>query len=867
MFAVKNNRTRISRMRPISTDFKSVFIRLIRVICVPLKFITFGCFVLLLLDGNLLFASDKENEIRKELAINFSGDAKIEVGSYFVGLEFHHSYPVPQRISFYYPVANSIDLSTDYWKRDTTYISEVGIKFGDKETEWLNGQSFPFELTPFSVDFSKSESDKQIDISYRFTKNKPAFVVSYSITNKTNVTAPVELYMRNAVSLRTCHTFTLRDEVEQMPSNDDRIVLLNNLSAETKNAQLFLIDAGEKASQSGLSDEIFPQSEFVKAPAVNYIYKKELKPGGKLEVIQIVGSCFPGEGVEIAAYLKSNYYEEVEEFETSILQNISRKTTFVTGDKILDRSALWAKAILEVSKHYIDGDIEPMPCPAEYNFYFTHDVLLTDLAAVNFDLERVKNDLGFIVKHANPEKIIPHAYYWKDSSFVTEFADHDNWNNFWFIIASASYLRHSSDNEFVKGIFPYVEKSLSQAMLTKGEDDLMWSFRPDWWDIGRRYGQRCYMTILAIKAIHSYLYLSSALDIANKNLIEYEKLASRMTEQLNNKLWMDQFGYLMNYTDPDKIDPHYYSGSLLAAHYNLLTPEKISKMIETANEKIVDPAVGAYTAYPMDFDELQEFWHFVNNEAGDKYYYLNGGIWSQSNAWYALALIAADKKVEALEFIKNVSTLDGILNGPNGQPAMYEVRNGNKNSPAEYGTIDKPQFMWAAGWYLYSLYNLYGIKENDWNVTFNPYLSMGQKECIFNLTIGNNVEVVLQKNATAQVVFDNIESNSFVVPHKTSFEKSISFAIGKITQPFLTGTNSILESCDFNSESNEMEIKLNAFQGHHNTTIIVSPDKPKEIQIDGDKIIDCKIIEEDGHYKIQIDSEHKDKLVYIKIKF
>jgi len=49
-------------------------------------------------------------------------------------------------------------------------------------------------------------------------------------------------------------------------------------------------------------------------------------------------------------------------------------------------------------------------------------------------------------------------------------------------------------------------------------------------------------------------------------------------------------------------------------------------------------------------------------------------------------------------------TIDGIKESPNGQPAMYEYRNSNFNNPAEYGKVDKHQFMWAAGWYLYCIY-------------------------------------------------------------------------------------------------------------------------------------------------------------------
>lgn len=38
---------------------------------------------------------------------------QVEVGGPYVGAEFHESRPLPLRISFYYPVANSIDVSTD----------------------------------------------------------------------------------------------------------------------------------------------------------------------------------------------------------------------------------------------------------------------------------------------------------------------------------------------------------------------------------------------------------------------------------------------------------------------------------------------------------------------------------------------------------------------------------------------------------------------------------------------------------------------------------------------------------------------------------------------------------------------------------
>ena len=50
---------------------------------------------------------------------------QIEIGSPYVGIEIHKSFPLLNRISFYYPVANSIDISTDYWKRENFRIMSL----------------------------------------------------------------------------------------------------------------------------------------------------------------------------------------------------------------------------------------------------------------------------------------------------------------------------------------------------------------------------------------------------------------------------------------------------------------------------------------------------------------------------------------------------------------------------------------------------------------------------------------------------------------------------------------------------------------------------------------------------------------------
>lgn len=822
-------------------------------------------------------SNNEQVSIIDQMKVSYSGDAKIEVGSEFVGVEFHHSSALPQRVSFYYPVANSIDMSTDYWKRDTSYMMALGLKVGDNEKEWIDPKYFDFKLTPFSVEFEKSDEYKSIKISYRFSKTKPAAIIEYEITNLSGVENEYEVYTTMEGALKTCHSYNLKDKAWTEYDDATNSIVINYEDPETQKAQVFITNAGEEPSsyssvsdayitpnkktdqwfngKEQLDDDIIAKVNMQK-PAAKFLYKKILKPNESIKVIHVLGSCRQEEGQEIRNYLKKNYQKEIDDFENSIAEKIVASSPITTNDDILDNGILWSKAVLEVCKHYIDGSVAPMPCPAEYNFYFTHDVLVTDLSAVYFDIQRVRNDLEYIVAHADEDNIIPHAYYWKDSLYLTEFASHDNWNNFWFTIVSAEYLKHSGDKEFLKSIYPYLQKSLERSLLTKGDDDLMWSFQPDWWDIGHIYGRRSYMTILMIKSLRSLTYISSTIGSNLDKCVEWEALADRMQKNLTDYLWSDSQKYLINDYEPGQVDTHYYIGSLLASHYSLLDKNKNKELVESAEKYLVDPKVGVYNAFPMDFHELAGYLKFVGNEAGEPYYYANGGIWPQGNAWYALALISNNENDEAYTFIKNTMTLKGIMDGPNGQPAMYEVRNGNKNNPAEYGQVDKPQFMWSAGWYLYSLYNLFMMDESGWNISFDPYLPANLEKVNFGLSINNHyadVQVSGKGENVAFISYDGNEYPSLVIPGEIKKADKINIELGAPTIPMLTSTNSRLISAKY--DANTMEVNLEAFPGHKNITTIVSPFDVENVLPQTD-MVSFDVQELNNLYIITVNFEH-----------
>ena len=353
-------------------------------------------------------------------------------------------------------------------------------------------------------------------------------------------------------------------------------------------------------------------------------------------------------------------------------------------------------------------------------------------------------------------------------------------------------------------------------------------------------------------------------------LSDFENLANKMQQQLNVKLWDDNLKYFINYYEPGKIDEHYYIGSLLAAHYGLLNNTRLDELVSTAKEKLLDKKVGIYNAFPMDFKELSDYLNFVGNEAGDKFFYANGGIWPHGNAWFALALIADDKKDEAFTFIKNIMTIDGIMSGPNGQPAMYEVRNGNYTDPSLYGTVDKPQFLWAAGWYLYSLYHLFAINENEWNIQLDPYIPENQNQIsldLFNSGKLSKVTVQGKGNHIKKILYDGNELSTAVIPYDGKYDKIEVYA-GIPDKPYLISTKSVLKSCQYNSDAKILSIDLKSFPGNKDEVIIESPTGISKVSIDNKPITELLNVESSEEINISaFDFTHNSNSTSIKVEF
>jgi hypothetical protein len=790
----------------------------------------------------------------------FSGMyGQVEVGGPYAGAEFHASRPLPSRISLYEPAANSIDMSRDYWKRGESAPFVVGVRVNGGQPRHLGLEPWAYTLSPHRVRFHRDDPPLRWTSTYEFLQTYPGLVWTLSCENRTGEPVGLEMYLQCRTVLRTCQAFTWLDSAWteydagtgslavhfDQPASRRAAVVLENLGAVPEGWTSNAADLGPDSlnpawfTAGGNLPGHTLAREKQGSPVAAFLYKKNIPASGRCTVRLAIFSSSLARWKPVAKALRTRWEKDIAGYDAQVRRQLLLAPR--TGDLSVDRTADWACALLASNAHSLEGRVVPMPCPAEYNFFFTHDVLLTDLSAVWFDAPRVKRDLATVAAWAD-KGIIPHARYWRDDGYKTELCTPDNWNHLWFIETVTRYLHHTGDTATVARLFPLVATSLEQVLTQCHSDSLMYAFRPDWWDIGRREGPRSYITVLAIRALRDYLFLCSFLHRDLARLPGYELLSDGMERALNSRLWDAGAAYLMN-ANGDDPDTHFYMGSLMGAVYGEVPHERASVLLATARRVLVDERLGVRNVMPPDFnrDSVRAYFRFPTNEAGDPYFYANGGVWPHANAWYAQALIAAGEVPEALRFFKAVMTLDGVSASPRGQPAFYEYRYADTSS-AEYGAIDKPSFLWAGGMYLGTLYALMGFRETEWNIGNGDGRAAGVFESgTARLEFGQAKSVSLSGTGPHGVSLSAgaLHAPTGVFPLEYMKISGWSIRRGEPGTAFLADVNAIVWSCHPATRGG-LRVELSSFDGHRVSVRIAGRSTPAGAFIDGRRIENMK---------------------------
>lgn len=713
---------------------------------------------------------------------------QIEVGGKYAGLAFHAGSALPSRISFFYPVANSISNSTDYWKRYESHLFDMTFTI-DGKARAIGYDEHQAEYTPCMFRATKQYNDCLAKYEYRFGNNLPITSIRILLTNSGEKSAAFELALKPETALNSCHSFK-RFQPQSVVSAFNGAALIADFSeiVDLGHSSLFFLNAGDlpQATEAGNG----------------FYYAKTLQPGESLNIILLTGCCQATDLGETLQRVRIGWVADVAANEARVDEYIETSGKVVINDPALLETIDWSKAVHASLQHYLDGWYLPMPCPAEYNFFFTHDFLVHGLGWGYFDLDYLKNGYKYLLSLNAGDDVLSHACYWKDNSYFSEPCPPTDWNNLWIINSVSSYLKHSDDKLTAEHLLPMMQTSLERILLNF-DNGLMNAYFPDWWDFGTNYGARAYISILTYRAIHNFTYIVMQLDkpeLASK----YYPLAEIIRNKLNDQLWDKESRYLLNELSDGSMDKHYYSGSLLAPNFGLLNEERANQLLDTARNVLLDDNCGVHNVAPADFVGLEEKYGFHNVEQCENGYYINGGVWTQCNAWYALSLITLNRVEEAYAILKNHLSLDGIKRGHNGQPSFYEARITAKDE--NYGKIDKPTFLWHGGWYMLTLYQLLGIRETPWNIEFHPITAteLTNSACeIKNHGCDCNVKFSNEGTYFQEILFNGQRSYSAILPDHISDAKLLR---GVPVYPYLSEADCIVDSVAYNVITGEFAI-------------------------------------------------------------
>ncbi|OGR09076.1 MAG: hypothetical protein A2341_25985 [Deltaproteobacteria bacterium RIFOXYB12_FULL_58_9] len=810
---------------------------------------------------------------------------QVEVGGPWSSVELHRGSPLPSRLAFFGTPHTldsrpqtplfTIEQSACYWDRHQSKVFRAGLQFGEQPLfEFDLGQFECVELDPTHVVMQRQTENYTVQVSYQFCQDLPCTVVQWTITNHAKTKVPVRFLTSLDTTIRPSHA-DQQTAALRIATLDQQQTCVAHYDSETAgDTALVVTNAGEPpfVPQSA-GFQFLPGEASLSSSSdacASFTYHKVLEPEGELRVLQLIGPCVEGNESATAKAFRDGFVEDVAQYEDSV-QRYANTGTLRSGDDRLDRTVGAAKAVMAANQHWLNGVKMPMPCPAEYPDGYTHDISVSKLAAQYFDPQSVRDFLLFLVELINEKGEIPHAYYWKDNKLFVESARNDNWNHFWFVLNSARYFKHTTDRTTLEKIYPTLEKSI-ESMLHHFEDGLIHAFRPDWWDIGDCYGARSYMTILAIRSLKEFVSLAASLGKHGPRLLELEKTAQTLEQNLSGKLWDEDKQYLMNYNH-GQLDEHFYIGSLLAAHFGSLDQQKSRSLVKTAESVLLDPDLGVSNVYPNDFCDptMAEKMRYDVEAVGKQGYYFNGS-WCQGTAWLQLARLGVGEKQAAYESMRKLMAIDGIMDGPNGQPAFYEVRT-TADDPALRGQVDKPQFLWAASWYLYCLYHLLGLRENAWNVSFDPFVPNGDKGAALSFHWGKG-EVAVSISGKAEriksICYDGKRLPSAVVPSSLEVLDSIEIEMGRPEIPYVATAESAITDARFIGLETELNITLEAFAGHQSQFRIVAPKQPRMVFC-GDHELTREQWRawraDDGVWEIEVDFVHSQALETFAVKF
>jgi hypothetical protein len=184
--------------------------------------------------------------------------------------------------------------------------------------------------------------------------------------------------------------------------------------------------------------------------------------------------------------------------------------------------------------------------------------------------------------------------------------------------------------------------------------------------------------------------------------------------------------------------------------------------------------------------------------------------------------------------------------------------------------VDKPCFLWAGGFYLKTLYTLFGVRENEWNVSLECPLPSSCDSVAYTLTDGNSKRFVLSGKGKylESLTLGQISVPSLVLPTEFARETQtcvVRFGIPK--QPYLKSINATVEKVVY-ERPNGIHCEIESFRGHRISAVVISPSMLKKVEVDGVPVSAVRTTKQpDGIYESTVQFSGADTRQLLRIIF
>ena len=260
-------------------------------------------------------------------------------------------------------------------------------------------------------------------------------------------------------------------------------------------------------------------------------------------------------------------------------------------------------------------------------------------------------------------------------------------------------------------------------MLGNERDGLMQAERPDWWDIGHVSGPRAYLT----RAHHPR---PRRLRVRHPRARPHDPLSrampasARMRRALFEASGTTRPGIssMASTRPPSTVTTTPVPCSPRV--FGLLDP--VPSAISSSERRVESCSIRPWASatrcrWTTTFEGRVSVSIRRSRTPG---VYMNGGVWPQGNAWYALALIAAGRGGRRPRRADALPERGRGAGQPKRTARILRIPQRRLFVGEEaFGEVDKPTFLWAGGGGFSTCSTSWrGVRETPWNVLFSPVL-------------------------------------------------------------------------------------------------------------------------------------------------